>query len=124
MTGSLGRGRRALAGDVNITLSDTLLMENSTLTTTATVADGGNITIRPTGSLLLLKDSQSTTAVQSGTGAGGNITLGSSLHPGRPRLQASLAGGRPAVGSAEEPGAVGVTSFVNEIERGAARAPE
>jgi large exoprotein involved in heme utilization and adhesion len=51
------------------------------VTTGATLADGGNISITSTGSLLRLTDSQITTSVQSGEGQGGNITIGSIGHP-------------------------------------------
>jgi filamentous hemagglutinin family protein len=71
----------ATAGDINIIFSDTLRMENGSITTEALVADGGNISITSTGSLLHMTNSQITTSVQSGSGQGGNITIGSELHP-------------------------------------------
>jgi filamentous hemagglutinin family protein len=70
----------ALAGDISIATSD-LRMENSLITTQSLLADGGNITITPTGSVLYMLDSQILTSVQSGVGGGGNITLGSQQHP-------------------------------------------
>ncbi len=71
----------ALAGNVNIVAGSLFQMANSTITTQAAVADGGNISISTTGSLLQLTDSQITTSVQSGVGKGGNITIGSTLLP-------------------------------------------
>ena len=49
------------------------------MTTGATLADGGNISITTTGSLVHLTDSQITTSVQSGAGTGGNIAIDSEL---------------------------------------------
>src|SRR6185503_436916 len=66
----------ALAGNINI-LTSNLTMDNSNITTQSRLADGGSITITPTGSILQLTDSQITTSVQSGVGSGGNITIGS-----------------------------------------------
>lgn len=71
----------ALAGNVNIVFGDTLRMDGSSIATSSLFADGGNIAITSTGSVLILTNSQITTSVQSGVGAGGNITLGSHFHP-------------------------------------------
>ncbi len=71
----------ARAGDVNIVSGSLLRMVNSSITTEAAVADGGNISITTTGSTLVLADSQIKTSVQSGVGQGGNITIGSAGHP-------------------------------------------
>ena len=71
----------ATAGNINIVFSDTLRMENSSITTEALFADGGNISITSTGSLLHMTNSQVATSVESGLGQGGNITIGSGLHP-------------------------------------------
>jgi hypothetical protein len=49
------------------------------VTTGATLADGGNIAITTTGSLVRPTDSQITTSVQSGVGSGGNIAIDSQL---------------------------------------------
>jgi hypothetical protein len=68
----------ATAGNVNIVTSN-LNMQNSSITTGATLADGGNISITTTGSLVELTNSQITTSVQSGVGGGGNITIDSDL---------------------------------------------
>jgi filamentous hemagglutinin family protein len=68
----------ATAGNVNIATND-LNMQSSSITTEATVADGGNISITTTGSLVHLTDSQITTSVQSGVGSGGNIAINSDL---------------------------------------------
>lgn len=70
----------ALAGTVNIVAGELLRMVDSSITTESIVADGGNISIKTTGSLVHLTNSQIATSVQSGLGAGGNITIGSA-HP-------------------------------------------
>jgi large exoprotein involved in heme utilization and adhesion len=71
----------ATAGSINIVFGDTMIMENSSITTEAVFADGGNISITSTASFLHMTDSQVATSVQSGLGQGGNITIGSGLHP-------------------------------------------
>jgi len=71
----------AVAGDVHITFGDTLAMDGTAITTQSQLADGGNIVIISTGSVLEILNGQLSTSVQSGSGAGGNITLGSSVHP-------------------------------------------
>ena len=71
----------ATAGSIDITFGNLLSLNGATITTDSTLADGGNITITSTGSLLHLVNSQITTSVQSGVGGGGNITLGTSGHP-------------------------------------------
>jgi filamentous hemagglutinin family protein len=68
----------ATAGNVNIVTSD-LNLQNGSITTEATLADGGNISITTTGSMVHLTDSQITTSVHSGVGSGGNITINSDL---------------------------------------------
>ena len=74
-------GPSATAGSINIIFGDRFVMDHASISTDSTLADGGNITITSTGSLLHLIDSQITTSVRSGFGGGGNITLGSSGHP-------------------------------------------
>jgi hypothetical protein len=71
----------ALAGNINVAFGDTLQLTNSNITTESLLADGGNITITSTGSTLYLLNGQILTSVQSGLGAGGNITIGTSAHP-------------------------------------------
>ena len=72
----------ALAGSINLVFGSTLSMQGgSAITTTSLLADGGNISVTSTGSTFSLFDSQVTTSVQSGLGQGGNITIGSDLHP-------------------------------------------
>lgn len=71
----------ATAGSIDITFGDLFSMNGSTVSTEAQVADGGNITINSTGSLLLLVDSQIVTSVRSGVGGGGNINIGAGGHP-------------------------------------------
>ena len=68
----------ATAGNVNIVTND-LNMQNSSITTEAAVALGGNISITTAASLVHLTDSEITTSVHSGVGSGGNITISSDL---------------------------------------------
>jgi len=70
-----------LAGDINITAGHQITMTDSSISTKAITADGGNISIALTGSQLYLLNSQITTSVQGGGGSGGNITIGSAGHP-------------------------------------------
>jgi hypothetical protein len=71
----------AIAGNIDITFGDLFELRTATIGTDSLEADGGNITIASTGSILLLVDSQITTSVRSGLGGGGNIILGSLDHP-------------------------------------------
>jgi len=68
---SVGTG---LAGDVRITLGDTLTMRNASIATQALTSDGGNIVIT-VPRLIDMVDSRITTSVQSGVGGGGNIAI-------------------------------------------------
>ena len=68
----------ATAGNITIN-APTFEAQNGSVTTGATLADGGNISITTTGSLVRLTDSQITTSVQSGVGSGGNIAIDSQL---------------------------------------------
>jgi filamentous hemagglutinin family protein len=68
----------ALAGSVKIVTND-LTMNDGSITTKSLLADGGNITLTTTGSLVHLTNSQITTSVESGVGTGGNIAVNSSL---------------------------------------------
>jgi large exoprotein involved in heme utilization and adhesion len=70
----------ATAGNVNIVTGE-LAMQSGSITTESTLADGGNISITTTGSTVVLTNSQITTSVASGTGSGGNITVGSGTQP-------------------------------------------
>jgi hypothetical protein len=74
-------GPSATAGSIDITFGEEFVLEHASISTDSLQADGGNITIVSTGSLLHLIDSQITTSVRSGVGGGGNITLGTSGHP-------------------------------------------
>jgi hypothetical protein len=56
-------------------------LQGGSITTQSLRADGGNIAIASTGSLLRLRGGQITTSVDSDVGAGGNITLGTHAHP-------------------------------------------
>ena len=62
------------AGNITITASRSFQSHDSSVTTLATQADGGDIRFN-VGSLLQLVDSRVTTSVQSGQGRGGNITI-------------------------------------------------
>jgi len=68
----------ATAGNITIN-TPKFQSQNGSVTTGATLADGGNISITTTGSLVQLTDSQITTSVQSGVGSGGNIAIDSKL---------------------------------------------
>ena len=71
----------ANAGNIAVVIGNSLRIQNSAITTSATTADGGNISITTTGSQLYLLNGKITTSVQSGLGQGGNITIGSNAHP-------------------------------------------
>ena len=62
------------AGTITVNASDSLVMQNSSITTQTIQSDGGDIHIQ-TGRMVQLNDSQITTSVQGGTGNGGNITI-------------------------------------------------
>ena len=72
----------AIAGNITINFGDKLSMETgASITTDSLLADGGNIIITSSGSILFVSNSQITTSVRSGAGGGGNITLGTVDHP-------------------------------------------
>jgi filamentous hemagglutinin family protein len=62
------------AGNITISVADSLISRNSTVNTSTTQSDGGNITITA-GNMLKLDRSEITTKVQGGAGNGGNITI-------------------------------------------------
>jgi hypothetical protein len=64
----------ATAGSLLINATRVFRSRNSTVTTEATQADGGDIDIRA-GSMVHLVESKVTTSVQSGVGKGGNISI-------------------------------------------------
>lgn len=68
---SLGTG---LAGDIYLDAGRILDLTDSSITTQATVADGGNITIRALD-MIYLDQSGITTSVENGLGSGGNIDI-------------------------------------------------
>jgi filamentous hemagglutinin family protein len=70
-TTSIGSG---LAGDIFVEASDALEMFSGSVNAEAIQSDGGNITINA-NNLVYLVNSEITTAVQGGAGAGGNITI-------------------------------------------------
>jgi len=63
-----------LAGNINITAGNQIAMTDGSISTRAVTSDGGNITLNAPN-LIQLTDSQITTSVESGVGAGGNITI-------------------------------------------------
>jgi hypothetical protein len=63
-----------LAGDISIDAGDVLEMTDSSITTEATVSDGGNIDIQAV-QMIYLDQSEITTSVESGVGGGGNINI-------------------------------------------------
>jgi large exoprotein involved in heme utilization and adhesion len=69
------------AGNIAVVIGNSLRLQDSAITTAATRADGGNISITTTGSQVFLSNGRITTSVQSGIGGGGNITLGTAAHP-------------------------------------------
>jgi large exoprotein involved in heme utilization and adhesion len=68
---SLGDG---LAGNIFVGAGNTLDMRDSSISTQATVSDGGNIEIQAE-KMVYLENSEITTSVESGFGAGGNIDI-------------------------------------------------
>jgi len=64
----------ANAGNIAVTATDSLVMQNGSISTQTALSDGGNITIHA-GRLVQLTDSRITTSVQGGLGNGGNITI-------------------------------------------------
>ena len=68
---SLGTGN---AGNISIRAEDRFVMRDSSVSTQALLADGGNITIRA-GEVVQLINSDITTSVGQGLGNGGNITI-------------------------------------------------
>jgi hypothetical protein len=62
------------AGNITITLRDTLLSQHSTVTTGASQAKGGNIRVTA-AAMVRLQASQLTATVGGGTGDGGNVTI-------------------------------------------------
>ena len=71
----------AIAGNITINFDDRFSLNGASVTTASSRADGGNIVITSTGSILDLINSQIATSVESDIGAGGNITLGTVGHP-------------------------------------------
>jgi filamentous hemagglutinin family protein len=67
-------GGTGLAGNINITAGNQIVMTDGSVSTRAVTADGGNITLNAPN-LIQLTDSQVTTSVESGVGTGGNITI-------------------------------------------------
>jgi large exoprotein involved in heme utilization and adhesion len=72
-------GGTGLAGNIKITAGEQIVMNDGSVSTRAVTADGGNITLTTTGSLVHLTNSRITTSVESGVGTGGNITVNSDL---------------------------------------------
>jgi filamentous hemagglutinin family protein len=72
-------GGTGLAGNITISAGDQIVMTDGSVSTRSVTADGGNITLTTTGSLVQLTNSQVTTSVESGVGTGGNIAVNSNL---------------------------------------------
>ena len=68
---SLGAGN---TGSIAIAAGDRIMMESGSISTRAVTSDGGNITLTAPN-IIKLGNSQISTSVQSGTGAGGNIFI-------------------------------------------------
>jgi large exoprotein involved in heme utilization and adhesion len=68
---SLGAGN---TGSIAIAAGDRIIMESGSISTRAVTSDGGNITLTAPN-IIRLGNSQISTSVQSGTGAGGNIFI-------------------------------------------------
>jgi filamentous hemagglutinin family protein len=66
--------REGTAGDINITVRDTLQANNGTISTTSDRSSGGNINITASN-IRLFGNSDITSSVNSGAGGGGNIDL-------------------------------------------------
>lgn len=62
------------AGDISAQADNSFISHNSTITTSTTHSDGGNIMIKG-GSLVQLVNTDITTNVQGGAGSGGNINI-------------------------------------------------
>lgn len=73
-SGSINAVDGGEAGNINISLGDSLTLNNSIISTRAVNADGGNINIIAPR-LIRLNNSQITTSVENGNGAGGNIFI-------------------------------------------------
>jgi large exoprotein involved in heme utilization and adhesion len=67
-------GGTGLAGNVQITAGNQIVMTDGSVSTRAVTSDGGNITVNAPN-LIQLTDSQITTSVESGFGGGGNINI-------------------------------------------------
>ena len=63
-----------LAGNITITSGDSITMDSGTISTRAVTSDGGDIKLDAPGTVYL-NNSQITTSVESGLGAGGNISI-------------------------------------------------
>ncbi|HEY3129962.1 MAG TPA: hypothetical protein VGL91_10925, partial [Acidobacteriota bacterium] len=67
-------GGTGLAGNITINAGNQIVMTDGSVSTRAVTSDGGNIVLNAPN-LIQLTDSQITTSVESGVGAGGNITI-------------------------------------------------
>jgi filamentous hemagglutinin family protein len=68
---SLGAGG---TGTINVTASDSIIMDQGTISTRAVTSDGGNIKLTAPN-VIQLEGSTITTSVESGAGGGGNISI-------------------------------------------------
>jgi large exoprotein involved in heme utilization and adhesion len=67
-------GGAGFTGTIDITAGNSIIMENSTISTRAQTSDGGNIKLTAPN-LVRLEGAQITTSVESGVGGGGNINI-------------------------------------------------
>jgi filamentous hemagglutinin family protein len=67
-------GGTGLTGNVKIIAGDQIVMTDGSISTRAVTSDGGNIALNAPR-MIQLTDSQITTSVESGAGAGGNINI-------------------------------------------------
>ncbi|MGG6238394.1 filamentous hemagglutinin N-terminal domain-containing protein [Nodosilinea sp. AN01ver1] len=72
---SLGLGD---AGNIILLISEGLLVDDGTITTTANAASGGQVSVQA-GRVILRSDSDIQTSVRQGEGGGGNITIASNF---------------------------------------------
>ena len=73
---STNNNRAAISGDIHVTATDSIRLENQgTISVETVLADAGDIDIHANELLLLRNNSSITTSVANGQGDGGNITI-------------------------------------------------
>lgn len=130
------------AGNIAIVAGDTIVGRNSTMSTEATLSDGGNITL-VAPKMVRLVDSRISTSVGTGQGKGGNITIDPQFVVlDRSELRADAFGGPggnitiiadvfltqdstlSASSALSTPGTIDIQAGVTDISGNAARLPE